>query len=137
MALFQLRLNPSRRELRLFAGLWFPALGLVAGLLTLRKLHSNSAALCIWGIGAALSLSGLWSPSIIRPVYRFLMRLTFPVGWVLSHVVLAAAYFLVLAPIGQIMRVWHDPMQRELLRSTDSYWIPRASSETSRYLRQT
>jgi len=136
MALFRLKLNPSNKELRLFAGLWFPAFAIVMGLLASRKLRHPGAALLIWSIGAAVSFVGLWLPSVIRPVYRCMMRLTLPIGWVLSHVILAAAYFLVLAPIGWLMRLWHDPMQRKLLQSARSYWVPRAEPKKARYLRQ-
>jgi len=137
MAFFQLNLKPSDKELRWFAGLWFPGFVAMIGLLVFRKLHAPSVALCIWSIGALLSLSGLAYLSIIRSVYLSTIRLTFPIGWVLSHTVLIIAYFFVIAPLGLVMRLFHDPMQRKLTRSARSYWLPRGKPDKARYLRQT
>jgi saxitoxin biosynthesis operon SxtJ-like protein len=137
MALFQLNLNPSNKELRWFAGLWFPAFAGMLGLLVFRKLHAPTVALCIWSIGVLLSLSGLAYPPIIRTVYLSIMRLTFPVGWVLSHAVLMVTYFFVITPVGLVMRLFHDPMQRKFMRPARSYWLPREQPEKARYLRQT
>jgi hypothetical protein len=65
------------------------------------------------------------------------MRLTFPVGWVLSHIILDVAYLAVIAPIGSVLRLFHDPMQRRFDRKANSYWIPREQPERTRYFRQT
>jgi hypothetical protein len=137
MALFQLNLNPSNKELRWFAGLWFPAFAGMIGLLVSHKLHAPAVAQGIWSIGALLSLSGIAYPSIIRSVYLSIMRLTFPIGWVLSHLVLIFTYFFVITPVGLVMRLFHDPMQRKFMRPARSYWVPREQPEKVRYLRQT
>jgi hypothetical protein len=137
MSLFQLNLDPSAKELRLFAGLWFPALCGMIGWTVFRKFHAPIGAISIWGIAGLISISGLLSPSIIRPIYRSIMRLSFPAGWVMSHIVLGVAYFLILTPIGFFMRLFHDPMQRKFEGATRSYWIPREQPERSRYFRQT
>jgi Saxitoxin biosynthesis operon protein SxtJ len=137
MGLFQLRLKPSDSELRWFAGLWFPALCGMIGWLVFRRMHAPVAAMVLWGAGTAISLSGLLFPAVILPIYQGIMRLTFPVGWVMSHVVLAVGYFLVITPVGCVMRIFHDPMQRRFEHSAQSYWIPRERPEQSRYFRQT
>ena len=137
MALFQLNSKPSNWELRWFAGVWFPALCGMAGWLVLKKLHAPIASAGIWGAGGVLSLIGLLSPPVMRPIYLLIMRLTFPIGWVLSHAVLAIAYFVFITPIGVVMRWFHDPMQRKFVRVAPSYWLPREQPEKSRYFRQT
>lgn len=136
MALFQLRLNPSNNELRWFAGLWFPALCGMVGWLIFQRAEAPVAAIVIWGLGAALSICGLLSPGAIRPIYLLVMRLTFPIGWVMSHVVLAVLYFVVITPLGVVLRLFHDPMLRRIDRSARSYWIPRDPPERTRYFRQ-
>jgi hypothetical protein len=52
-------------------------------------------------------------------------------------VILFVAYFLVITPVGLVVRWFHDPMQRLFDRAAPSYWIPREQPERSRYFRQT
>ena len=137
MALFQLNLKPTAKELRWFAGLWLPLFGAMLAWTLFRKFHAPLAALSVSGAIAAVACAGLVLPGVIRPVYLGLMHLTFPIGWVVSHVILFVAYFLVITPIGFALRLFHDPMQRRFNRAGRSYWIPREPPERSRYFRQT
>jgi len=136
VALLQLNLKPSDKDLRWFAGLWFPAFAAMAGYLVFRKLHAPAAALTIWSLALIQSLLGLFSARMILPVYRGIMRLTYPVGWVLSHIFLVLAYYCVILPVGLLVRLFHDPMQRAFERNAQSYWIPIPSQDKTRYLRQ-
>jgi hypothetical protein len=135
MALFQPNRNPTPRDLRWFAGLWFPAFCGGIGLWLMRHQRPGQAD-AWWAAAAILSISGLASPATIRPVYRALIRITFPIGWLVSHLVVAAAYFLVITPIGLVMRLWHDPMRRTFEPSARSYWIDCKPAERARYFRQ-
>ena len=136
MGLFQLNDKPSDKDLRWFAGLFFPAFAAMVGFLALRKLHSPALAISIWVAAAACGVAGLRSPRVILPIHRWLMRLTSPVGWVLSHVILFVAYFGVITPAGMLMRLFHDPMQRKFNRSGKTYWIPCEEPDKASYLRQ-
>jgi hypothetical protein len=66
------------------------------------------------------------------------MYAAYPIGWVVSHVLLALIYFGVLTPIGRIMAVCgYDPMERRFDRAASSYWIEREPNrDASRYFRQ-
>jgi hypothetical protein len=77
-------------------------------------------------------------PALGRRIYVFWMLAAAPIGWTISHLVLAAVFFLVLFPIGLGMRlVGRDPMQRTFDREARSYWIKRdGQSEPARYFRQ-
>jgi len=134
--LFEPNRNPKTSELRWFAGLWFPAFCLAVGLF-LRRHGLPSSAMALWVAGAALAIAGLCRPATIRPVYRVMLQVTFPIGWLMSHVLLASAYFLIITPIGFAMRRSHDPMRRHLHRSAASYWIDCEPVERERYFRQT
>jgi len=136
MALLELNLSLTPRQLRWFAGLWFPALVAVVGGMVQRKLHAPSAALSIWILGGILSLLGLLRPAIIRPIYVLALRLTYPIGWVISHILLLVLYFAVMTPLGFLLRCFHDPMQRRFDSPTKSYWLPHEMPEASRYFRQ-
>lgn len=136
MPIFQLSVTPSRKELRWFAGLWWPALCAALGGMLFRRLHAPTAAVWLWGGGGLLALLGLSRPSSIKPFYVGLMRVTFPMGWVVSHFVLALVYFGVLTPIGAVVRLVHDPMERRLDKHAKTYWFPRQPSDPDRYFRQ-
>jgi hypothetical protein len=66
------------------------------------------------------------------------MLAALPIGWTISHLVLGAVYYLVLTPIGLVMRLLgRDPMQRRFDRSAKSYWIERTPrTDPSRHFRQ-
>ena len=136
MPILQLNTTPSRKELRWFAALWWPAMCAMFGAILFRKFQAPAAAAWIWSGGGLLALLGWLRPSIILPVYVGLMRVTFPIGWVVSHVVLALIYFGILTPIGALVRIFHDPMERNFNRGADSYWSPRQPSDPDRYFRQ-
>lgn len=133
--LIDLTSKPAARELRLFAGLWFPAMCIVLGVAA-RRSGADGIAYTIWVTGVALGVSGLVRPAIIRPVYTGLIVLTFPIGWLMSHVLLLVMYFLVITPIGWLVRQFQDPMERSLDRQATSYWTPREASPPTRYFNQ-
>jgi hypothetical protein len=136
MALVQLNLAPSRRDLRWFAGLWWPALCAAIGLMFLRKFHMPTTAIRIWVGGGLVAVPGVIWPSVIRPVYVALMLLTYPVGWCVSHVVLAGVYFLVVTPVGLLVRRFQDPMTRGFEPTESTYWTVRETTGSDRYFRQ-
>ena len=134
MALFQPNPNPSGTELRWFAGVWFPALGAFVGLLVFRR--APPVGVAVWALTAIQAIAGLLVPAAIQPIYRGALRLTFPIGWVMSHAIVAASYFLVITPIGRLMRLWHDPMRRSIDPAATTYWIDCEKVDRDRYFRQ-
>jgi hypothetical protein len=135
MALVEINWNPGRRELRQFALLWIGFFGLV-GAYCLWVVGSLPAASALW-IAAGAGLPGYFRPGFMRPIYILWMALALPIGWVISHLLLLVVYYLVLTPIGLVMRiVGYDPLNRQFDRST-SYWITHDTApETSRYFKQ-
>jgi hypothetical protein len=81
---------------------------------------------------------GLAVPSFLRYVYVGMAYLAFPIGWVVSHLVLAAVYYLVLTPVGLLLRGFrYDPMNRRFDPHAESYWTPRESADdVQRHFRQ-
>jgi hypothetical protein len=82
---------------------------------------------------------GLLVPQAIRWVYVGWMLAAFPIGWLVSHLLLAAIFFGVIMPIGLILRVLgRDPMRKSFDRSASTYWIARPTEPTDsrRYFRQ-
>lgn len=138
MALIEINRNPSRRELRQFAGIWFPAMMAFIGWLFLRKADSLSIAIAVWTVGVVVSLVGWFVPTFMRWVFVGWMYAAFPIGWTVSHVLLAAIFYLVLTPISLVARVCgRDRLRLKWDRSARSYWVPHAAvTDPKRYFRQ-
>ncbi len=137
MALIEINWEPSRRDLRLFAAVWFPLFcGIVGGLLWYWG-GWVTAATVLWGIGVAVAAAGLLEPSWVRPVFVGWMCAAFPIGWTILHLLLAFIYFAVMTPIGLILGLFRDPMERRLDRSARTYWVEHnPAGDMARYFRQ-
>ena len=138
MSLLTFDRNPAPRQLRQFSAIWMPATFLLLGWMLLRRSGSWNGALVTWALGAACTVASNLSPAIARAIWVTWMTLAFPIGWVLSHVVLAAAYYLVLTPVGWVMRlVGYDPMRRAFDPRASTYWTAHdPGTSKPRYFRQ-
>lgn len=138
MAMIEINRNPSRRELRQFAGIWLPALLFVVSGLIWYHTGSPLIAAAVFLPALAASLAGFFAPRLIRPIFVGLTCAVFPIGWTISHLVLAVTYYLVMTPIGLLMRLsGHDPLQRKPDRCAETYWTARSETQDqTRYFRQ-
>lgn len=126
------RLSP--KELRRFGITVAIPLALLAGLGVWR----GHLVLPIVLGGLAILLAGLAvvAPNLLSPVHRVWMQVAYALGWFNTRVLLAIVYFLVMTPIGIVMRLLgRDPLDRRL-GDRPSYWVerrragdPRASME--------
>jgi hypothetical protein len=88
-------------------------------------------------IGGVTCLVGMVAPAALRPLYIALVAITLPIGWLVSHALLMALYFVVITPIGWIFRLMgRDHLALE--RSGDAtYWRPyRSAKSVDSYFRQ-
>lgn len=130
--------NPTDRELRWFAGLLLPFFAGVAGFWG-AKSGQTTGPVILASVAAVLALIGLAAPRAIRWMYVSWMVAVWPIGWVVSHVVLAVIFFGVFTPIGLVLRMLgRDPMPKSFDRSAKTYWISRSQNEPkpSQYFRQ-
>lgn len=137
MALVDINWKPSKKDLRVFGLLLILFGGVIASLVYFKYDH-EAAGLVVLIVASVLGVIGICAPTLIRPVYLVWMALAFPIGWTVSHLMMGVVFYLVLTPIGLIMKVCgRDPMQRRLDRSCQSYWVPRTPSrDVKRYFRQ-
>jgi hypothetical protein len=121
MALVQINWKPKPRELRQFAALWLVFFGLIGAYLRFVG-GAPTAAAVLWAI-SLVGVVGMLAPSFVRPLYVVWMGLAMPIGWLVSHLLLLVMYYLVLTPIGLIMRACgYDPLERRFDRTAKSYW---------------
>jgi hypothetical protein len=124
MSLIRINRNPSDRQLSVFALAWLLFLGILGGQAWHRG-HAT-AAKAAWSLAAAVPLTGLLNREALRWVYLALSYATYPIGFVVSRVLLALAYYLALTPIGLTMRLFrYDPLARRFDRQARSYWTAR------------
>lgn len=138
MALVSLNREPTARLLRQFAAIWFPAACATIGWAVFRRTHAWPWVLAIWIPAFLISVAGVVRPSLMKPIWIGWMTAVFPIGWAISHLVLAVTYYLVLTPVGLALRVvGRDPMQRTLDRRATTYWQKHDQiTDPSRYFRQ-
>ena len=113
-------------------------LGLVVGGLLGFRWGAWNAAVVICCLTLLVGGIGLVRPNWVRPLYVTWMLAFFPLGWLVAHVLLVAIFYLVITPIGLMMRLCgRDPLARRFDESKSSYWIVREKDQRdhSRYFR--
>ena len=61
------------------------------------------------------------------------MCAAFPIGWVVSHALMAAIYYLVITPMAVAMRLLgRDPLDRRFDRDATTYWVRASKSPIHR-----
>jgi len=136
MKWFHLPLKPTPRVLRQFAAAWLVFfLALAAQQMFLRHRVTAAAAL---GAIALIGLAGLWKPSTMRWLFVGATVAAFPIGWVVTQVVLAGMFYIVLTPLALVFR-WRgrDELQLRRKPGQTSFWMTRRPErDVRRYLKQ-
>jgi Saxitoxin biosynthesis operon protein SxtJ len=137
MAVIEMNWRPSNRDLRVFAVVQLIVAGVVGWLLH-RRLGWDAAAIAVAGSSCAATVVGFVSPQILRPLFVAWMLAAFPLGWLMSHLLLACVYYGVVTPIGFALRLsGRDSLQLRSKPDIGTYWVTRPESpDSSRYFRQ-
>jgi hypothetical protein len=78
-----------------------------------------------WIAGGALAAWGLVAPATLGPVYQGWMRFGLLLGRVTTPIVMGAVFFLVVTPVGLVMRALRrDPLARRFDAAATSYRVP-------------
>ena len=138
MALVSLNLRPSEKLLKDF-GFISLIMFFVIGLLLLGLGKVPAKGFMIFGlVGVVLYILSRISVALIKPVYLVMILLTFPIGWVVSHVMMALFYYGIITPIALFFRILNrDPLCRKYEPEADTYWIQcRKKRAAKDYFRQ-
>jgi hypothetical protein len=120
--------QPGPAEKRKFAtslAVGFPCVAVA--LLCLKRILSGTWAveLALWigGVGLGLGLLLLAIPVMARPFYVVWYGVACSIGIVVSNVLFAAFYLLVLTPIGLVLRaVGRSPLRKGSDKNAATYW---------------
>jgi len=137
MALVSIDWNPAPKQVRGFAVISIVLCAVMAGWALVRG--GVSTAVYAWGtVAAALAIVAMLSPTLMRRVYVASLVATFPIGWVMSHILLAAVFFGLFTPLAIVFRLLgRDALERRFEPSAQTYWRPKTTpADLKRYLQQ-
>ena len=138
MSLIEINRNPKHKELRNFAIIALIASLVISLLLYILKGVGIQWVIIIITAGFAIFISSFVSLKLTRIIYLGLILVTFPIGWVISMILLTAFYFLLLTPLAFFFRLLgRDPLSRRFDPAAKSYWLRRRQTENlDRYFHQ-
>jgi len=88
-----------------------------------------------WFLAFAVAVMVLvaFVPKMLEPVYVIFIKVARAIGWFNTRVVLVMVYYLLITPIGFLLKVFKgDPLNRKIDKDADSYWIKRVKSTSIR-----
>ena len=147
MGLIAIDWNPTKKMLRLFGtctGLFCALLGVWVFFryslfgFGLNPHTAQIVGVVIWAVGAVSFLLAIVLTRVLWPLYVVLNGLAFPIGWVVSHVVLFVIFYFLFAPIGLVFRlIGRDVLHRKFDPQAESYWVQHEPHPPAkRYFRQ-
>lgn len=122
----------SHKQERQF-GFLFTAVFVLAAFWPLWPLHAPNL---YWlaGAGAWLVAATVY-PKMLAPLYKVWMAFGHVLGWINARIILGVVFFVVVMPIGLIMRLFGKDFLRMRPNRTGSYWVQRDREITPQSMR--
>ena len=129
--------RPDAGELRRFAIamlIGFTVLGLLSAW---RGKGIGTASIVLWSIGVGLAVAA-FIPKVGRIAYLAVYLPTSIIGYIVSNILLALMFLLVITPLGLILKLMgKDLLQRQRPQKERTGWLPVKSTKTEdSYYRQ-
>jgi carbamoyltransferase len=98
----------------------------------------QTAAMIVWKSAAFILVAYLIVPQVRQPIYLIWSYALYPIGYVITMILMGVVFYLVITPTGLLMRLFgRDPLTRKFRREAESYWIRRKEDASlDRYFRQ-
>lgn len=131
--LVEINFNPDKKTLRQFGVIAFVGFGVLAALAYYERFIfafglGQARMPLFWtfaGIGVIAALLSLVAPKANRPLYVGLTLLAFPIGFVLSYLIMGILFFVIIGPVAIVFRLsGRDSMHRDYDPSATTYWSP-------------
>lgn len=129
--LVEINFNPDTKTLRQFGFIALVGFGILAALAYYERLIFSfglgearvPVATGLAAVGVVAALFSLVYPPANRVLYVGLTLLAFPIGFVLSYVIMGTLFFLIIGPIAVAFRIFgRDSMHRRYDPEATSYW---------------
>jgi len=120
-------IKSDRNEVRKF-GILFSIILVLSGAYAL---YRNSYLYIVFFVsGGLLFVLSITSQFMMRPLQKLWMSFAIIIGWLVSHTIILAIFYLVLTPIGILLKIFRKKLlDLKINRSEESYWIPREKDE--------
>ena len=114
--------NPGEKMLRQFGWISLAGFGLLASIAWF-KFGNQPVAITLGGLAVVAPVIGMIQPRLLKPLYLGLSLITFPIGIVVSNLVLLLIFLLVFTPLALIFRLFgRDELRLRLDRAAPTYW---------------
>lgn len=128
--------KPTARVLRQFAAAWL-VFFLFLGANEIWRQQNTSAGLTL-GVVALVGIAGLIRPGAVRLLFIGSSLIAFPIGWLVSQIMLAFIFYVVVTPVAFLQRArGRDVLQLKNKPKQSTYWVSRdRQPQPERYLKQ-
>ena len=128
--------QPDARELRRFAIAMLVGFFVLGALSTWRAKGIGTGAIVLWSIGAALAVAA-FVPKLGRIAYLTVYLPTSIIGYVVSNVMLTLMFFLVITPLGIVLKLTGKDLLQQRRQNRTTQWTPVKETKTEdSYYRQ-
>lgn len=137
MAVIEINKNPSPKELAWFGVMFLAFFSLIGGVVWWR-FEAQATAYTLWAVAAAIVAVYYVVPAAQKPIYLGWLYAAFPIGWVISHLVMGIIYYLVITPFALVFKViGRDALDRKIDKNAKTYWVEhRTGGDPQRYFKQ-
>ena len=132
-----LPLNPTASALRQFAGAWL-VFFLAAGVHRYVARGQHQVGIALGAMAIVVGVAGLIRPAAVRWLFVGATVLAFPIGWVVSQIMLAVMFYGIITPMAVLFRLrGRDLLARKPAPNRASFWAPKQTPEDmGAYFRQ-
>lgn len=130
--LVEIDLKPDDRTLRQFGYIALVGFGALAAMAWFEVLifgfglggARSTVAIVLAALAGLSFVQSVIYPKANWPIYIGLTLLAFPIGFVLSYVIMGTLFYGLITPIGLLMRLGgRDPLMRRFEPDAQSYWV--------------
>ena len=146
MKMIELNLKPETKQLRQFGFISLVAFGVIGGVVVWRNglfgfdfgEHAKTVAYTMWALGGISGLLSLVAPRLNWPLYVTLIVVTYPIGFVLSYVLMGVLFYGIFTPVAIVFKLMgRDAMHRKFDPDAASYFVPhKPAASKERYFKQ-
>ena len=107
------------------------ALGIILSIIaTVLLIQKKSLFIYFYGAGLFFIVAALVVPIVVKPVFILFLYIAHVLGWVMTRVILSILFYLVITPIGHILKLFGKKfLDMEFSREKESYWIETTEEE--------
>ena len=128
--------RPDKEELRRFAVAMLVGFSLLGLFAAWRAKGIGNASIILWGIGITLAIAA-FVPKLNRVAYLAVYLPSSIMGYVVSNVILTLMFFLIITPLGLILRLMGKDLLQQRRPKQKAMWTAvKAEKSEDSYYRQ-